>query len=101
MHAVKVAYEKGAGSSGGYHTWWYYFDKDSYDMVANYLDYGNGQSYTDYQTFLEVGGLRIHEKRGSHAATKNKEVGYLKTVYTNEAMQFDVPLAANLFEPIK
>lgn len=100
VHALKVEYEKGAGSSGGFHTWWYYFDKETYDMVANYLDYGNGHSYTDYQTFINIGGLRIHEKRHSHASDENKTIGYLKTVYENEDMKFNTPLSDDLFEPI-
>ena len=100
VHALKVEYEKGAGSSGGYHTWWYYFDKDTYDMVANYLDYGNGHSYTNYQTFTNVGGIRLHKLRHSHAADAAKKVGRLKTIYANENMQFNVQMADNVFEPI-
>lgn len=100
VHAVKVEYEKGAGSSGGYHTWWYYFDVTTYDLVANYLNYGEGMSYTDYQTFTEVGGIRIHEKRHSYAVDKPKEIGVLKTIYSNAEMQFDVPLADDVFEPL-
>ena len=95
-----MTYEKGAGSSGGYHTWWYYFDKETYDLVANYLDYGNGYSYTNYQKFTNIGGIRIHELRHSHAANKEKEVGHIKTVYSNDKMQFNVPMAADLFEPL-
>lgn len=100
VHAVKVEYEKGAGSSGGYHTWWYYFDKDTYDLVANFLDYGNGYSYTSYKTFTNIGGIRMHELRHSHAANAQKEVGRIKTIYANEEMQFDVPFADDLFDPI-
>jgi len=101
VHALKVEYEKGAGSSGGFHTWWYYFDKNTYDLVANYLDYGNGHSYTSYLTFTTIGGIRMHDLRHSHAANAAKEVGRVKTIYANEEMQFDVPMADNLFEPIK
>ena len=75
-----MEYKKGAGSSGGYHTWWYYFDKDTYDLVANYLDYGNGHSYTSYKTFTNIGGIRMHELRHSHAANEQKEVGRIKTI---------------------
>jgi len=78
VHAVKVTYEKG----------------------ANYLDYGNGYSYTNYQKFTNIGGIRIHELRHSHAANKEKEVGRIKTVYANDEMQFNVPMAADLFEPL-
>jgi len=100
VHALKVEYEKGAGSSGGYHTWWYYFDENTYDLVANYLDYGKGHSYTSYQTFTKIGGIRIHELRNSHAANAAKEVGRIKTIYANDNMQFNVPFAPDLFEPI-
>ena len=100
VHALKVEYEKGAGSSGGYHTWWYYFDKNTYDLVANYLDYGKGHSYTSYQTFTKIGGIRIHELRNSHAANAAKEVGRIKTIYANDNMQFNLPFAPDLFEPI-
>ena len=101
VHALKVSYEKGAGSSGGYHTWWYYFDRDTYDLAANYLNHGKGYSYTEYKTFTDVNGLRIHEKRHSHASDENKKMGILKTVYANEEMKFDTPLLADLFEPIE
>lgn len=101
VHVVKVEYEKGAGSSGGFHTWWYYFDKDTYDLVANYLDYGNGYSYTSYKTFTDIEGIRMHKLRHSHAANAEKEVGRIKTIYANEAMQFNQPFADDLFEPIR
>ena len=100
VHAVKVDYEKGAGSSGGFHVWWYYFDKDTYALAANYLDYGNGYSYTEYQTTKVVDGIVIQENRNSHQAFKDKSVGYIKTVYENDGMQFDVALTDNMFEPI-
>jgi len=45
-------------------------------------------------------GARIHELRHSHAANKEKEVGRIKTVYANDEMQFNVPMAADLFEPL-
>lgn len=100
VHAVKVEYEKGAGSSGGFHTWWYYFDKETYDLVANYLDYGTGYSYTSYQTFRSVNGIRMHDLRYSHASDATKKIGRKKTIYANEKMQFNTSLADSLFEPI-
>ncbi len=96
-HEVKVEYEKGAGSSGGMHVWSYYFDAETYDMVGNYLDYGEGYSFTTYQTSEMVDGLKIHNKRFSHASNENKEILQLKTIYENEAMKFDKDLEANLF----
>jgi len=100
VHSVKVEYEKGAGSSGGYHTWWYYFDKDTYDLVANYLDSGNSHSYTSYKTFSTINGIRMHELRHSHASNADKELGRVKTIYANEEMKFDAPFSDDLFEPI-
>ena len=64
------------------------------------MDYGNGYSYTNYQAFTEIGGIRLHELRNSHAANAEKEVGRIKTIYANDEMQFDVPMAVDLFEPI-
>lgn len=101
VHAVKVEYEPGAGSTGGMHTWWYYFDKETCDLVANYLDYGEGHSFTSYEIFTKVDGIRIHQKRHSHISNAQKEVKHLRTVYTNEEMQFDVPLGPELFEPLE
>ena len=96
-HAIKVEYAKGAGSSGGMHVWCYYFDEATYDMVGNYLDYGKGHSFTTYETSEMVDGLKIHNKRYSHASNENKEILELKTIYENEAMKFDSDLDANLF----
>jgi len=96
-HAVKVEYEKGAGSSGGMHVWCYYFDTETYDMVGNYLDYGKGHSFTTYETSEMVDGLKIHNKRFSHASNENKEILQVKTIYENEAMKFDKEFDADLF----
>jgi len=89
VHSLKVEYEKGAGSSGGFHTWWYYFDLETYDMAANFLDYGDKYSLTTYETFTKVDDLRVHQKRYSYISNANKELVQLRTIYTNEAMQFD------------
>lgn len=98
VHSVKVEYAKGAGSSGGMHTWWYYFDKDTYDLVANYLDYGNGYSLTTYEVFEDIEGMRIHNKRFSYKSNKDKERVQLKTIYENEEMKFDQTFDENLFQ---
>lgn len=100
VHSVKVQYEEDAGSSGGMHDWWYYFDPDTYGLAANFLDYGDGCTFTSYQTFTTIGGIRMHEKRHSYVAAKDKEVQYLRTIYTNEEMQFDLPMEDELFEPL-
>ena len=97
VHTVKVEYEKGAGSTGGMHTWWYYFDRDNYDLVGNYLDYGEGHSLTTYEVFEEVDGMRIHNKRFSYKSNENKELLLLKTIYENEEMKFDQPFDSDVF----
>ena len=98
VHAVKVEYAKGAGSTGGMHNWWYYFDKDTYDLAGNYLDYGNGYSFTSYEVFEEVDGMRFHNKRFLYQSNENKERVQLKTIYENEEMKFDQPFSADLFQ---
>ncbi len=98
VHSLKVEYEKGAGSTGGMHTWWYYFDKDSYDLVANFLDYGEGYSLTTYETFTKVDNLRFHEKRFSHIADSAKNIVQKRTIYENESMKFDNVLEEGVFD---
>lgn len=98
VHSLKVEYEKGAGSSGGFHTWWYYFDEKTYELVANFLDYGEGYSLTTYETFEELDGLRFHKKRFSHIANADKEIVQLRTIYQNEDVKFDESLDKSLFE---
>lgn len=98
VHSLKVEYEKGAGSSGGMHTWWYYFDEKNYDLVANYLDYGNGYSLTTYENFEHVDGIRIHKKRFSHIADANKNIVQKRTIYENESMKFNEAFDESLFE---
>ena len=97
-HAVKVEYEKGAGSSGGMHDWWYYFDIETFDLVANYLDYGEGHSLTTYESFEDVDGIRIHKKRKSYSSNENKEIVLLRTIYENEEMNFDTEFDDSLFK---
>ena len=97
VHSLKVEYEKGAGSSGGFHTWWYYFDEKTYDLVANYLDYGEGYSLTTYETFQAVDSIRIHQKRFSHIANADKEIIHLRTIYQNEKMKFNESFDEKLF----
>lgn len=98
VHALKVEYEKGAGSSGGFHTWWYYFDLNTYDLVANFLDYGDKYSLTTYETFTEVEGIRIHLKRFSYSSNEKKEKVLLRTIYENEGMGFNQIKDATIFE---
>jgi len=98
VHALKVEYEKGAGSTGGMHKWWYYFDLETYDLAGNYLDYGRGYSLTTYETFTTVGEIRMHEKRFSYSSNQNKEKILLRTIYENEEMTFDNQLDPSTFK---
>ncbi len=98
VHSLKVEYEKGAGSTGGMHVWWYYFEEDNYDLAANFLDYGTGYSLTTYESFQEVGELRIHKERFSHIADAEKRIVQKRTVYQNGEMKFDEVFEKDLFE---
>lgn len=96
VHSVKIEYKKGAGSTGGMHTWWYYFDENNYDLAANFLDYGK-HSLTTYETFVQVDDIRIHKKRFSHIADSEKNIVQKRTVYENETMIFNQDLDEDLF----
>lgn len=97
-HKIKTTYQKGAGSSAGKHTWWYYFDKDSYKPVANFLDYGDGYSYTQYDEFTEVEGIKLNQQRTSYQTNKNMDLLYKTTVYINENIRFNEDFTEGLFE---
>jgi len=97
VHSVKVEYAEGAGSTGGMHQWWYYFDEDTYDLAGNFLDYGEGHSITTYEVFEEVEGHRFHNKRFSYIANDQKERVVLRTIYENEEMNFDQVIDKNAF----
>ena len=98
VHSVNVNYELGAGSSAGFHEWHYYFDTDSGgNLIGNFLDYGEGKSYTEYQTWQETAGIRLGEKRSVFAVNEDGEIGYMKTVYINEEMEFDLEMTDELF----
>ena len=97
VHAIKVEYEEGAGSTGGMHLWRYYFDETTYDLAGNYLDYGEGHSVTSYEVFEDVGEHRIHNKRFSYISNESKERVLLRTIYENEEMKFDQALDNNTF----
>lgn len=98
VHKLKVTYEKGAGSSGGMHTWGYFLNTDNYQFEANFLDHGKGFSYTYYETFVEVDGISVTKERKSYVSNENMETTYLKTIYNNSNIQFDVELPEELFE---
>lgn len=98
VHKLKVTYDKGAGSSGGIHTWYYFLNTDNFQFEANFLDHGKGYSYTDYETFIEVNGITVTKERKSYASNAAMETTYLKTIYSNSDIQFDVELPEELFK---
>ncbi len=98
VHSIRVEYSKDAGSTGGMHLWYYYFKLDDYDLAGNYLDYGEGHSFTSYEVFEAVNNHRIHNKRFSYISNKEKERLILRTVYENEEMKFDKEIDENAFE---
>ena len=98
VHAVRVEYAEGAGSTGGMHLWYYYFDLDNYNLAGNYLDYGEGHSVTTYEVFEYVSDHRFHNKRYSYISNENKHRVMLRTVYENEEMKFDQNFDDSLFE---
>lgn len=98
IHKIKTTYEKGAGSAAGLHTWWYYFDKENFKPVANFLDYGDGFSFTQYESFKEVDGIMMNHVRHSYATNADADLLYLRAIYTNEDIQFNVDFSEELFE---
>lgn len=98
VHSIKAIYKKGAGSAAGLHTWWYYFNTDNYQPEANFLDYGNGFSYTAYESFQEIGGIKVNKIRNSYNASGKREIEYLSAVYTNKDIRFDEQLSIDQFE---
>lgn len=98
VHNVKTTYDKGAGSSGGFHTWWYFFDKDSYGQAANFLDFGGGYSYVVNESFTEVDGIIMNRERKSYKTNAQREPQYLTTAYLYEDYVFDKVLEDDYFE---
>ncbi len=98
VHAVKVTYAEGIGSSGGMHVWWYYFDRDNFGLIGNFLDHGHGYVLTTYEGFEYVDKIRIHNKRYFYESNENREKLRLVIIYENEAMQFDRELDSEIFE---
>lgn len=97
-HVIKTTYNEGAGTSAGKHTWWYFFEKDSFEPVANFLDYGDGYSYTQYDDFAEVAGIKLNKKRTSYKTNKDHDLLYKTTVYKNEDIRFNQDFPEDLFE---
>ncbi len=98
VHAVKTTYEEGAGSAAGKHTWTYYFDKDNYELVGNFLDYGDGYSYIQNEKIEEKDGIRVNTARKSFKANSINDITQLTTNYRNEDIQFDLKMDDAMFE---
>lgn len=98
VHAVKTTYKEGAGSAAGIHIWTYYFDKDNYELVGNFLDYGDGYSYTQYEKIEEIDGIRVNTARKSFNANSINVITQLTTNYINEDIQFDLKMDDAKFE---
>ena len=98
VHAIKTTYEKGAGSAAGMHTWRYYFDKETYSPAANFLDYGSGVSYTQYEAFTDIDGIKLNKERHGYRTNANRDLTYIRSIYKNENIKVDVELDDTLFE---
>jgi len=96
--SIKTNYDEGAGSAGGMHTWYYFFDPETNELVANYLDYGDGYSFTDYVAFEKVNGVLFSKKRVSRASDEEMNLAPDSSVYLNNEIKFNVELADSLFE---
>lgn len=98
VNALKMTYKEGAGSSALFHKWWYYFDPQTHDMVANFLDHGKGYTYTVYDAFVEVGGIKINKSRRSYKSDATMSKILLESKYDNEDVQFVDSFPASYFE---
>jgi hypothetical protein len=98
VHTIKTTYKKNAGSSGGMHTWWYYFDHETYNPIANFLDYGNGFSYTQYDAFIKTEGIGVNKQRSSYKTNHKGELMFKSTEYINTNIKFDEVIEPSVFE---
>lgn len=101
VNSIKVTYQKGAGSSALYHTWWYFFDPTTNELAANFLDFTNGYDYTEYTAFVTVDGIKLNQQRKSYKADANRNIIYLSSSYVNEEVQFKDSFPSDYFEPSK
>ena len=96
---VRVTYDKGAGDSGGLHTWWYYFDRKTGRLVANNLKYeADKYDYTEYSDERPVAGLLLPMRRFGYAGNAKGRTGRRTSEILYEDVRFDVPFPPALFE---
>lgn len=99
VHSIKIDYEEGAGSAAGMHHWWYYLAVEDNSLAANFLDYGDGYTYTQYEAFTEVDGIKLNKERHSYTSNADRELLFRRTLYRNEDVRLsETPPAADLFE---
>lgn len=101
VNSIKVTYLEGAGSSALYHTWWYFFDPSTHELVANFLDFGNGYDYTEYLAFTSVDGIKLNQRRKSYKSDSLRMDIKVSSSYVNEEVQFMDALPLSYFEPTK
>ena len=85
--SVKVTYDDWAGSSGRFHKWTYFFDPKTHQLMANFLNYGGGCSFTEYLKDTIVGGIRYNLKRNSYQTDSTMSFIKLKETYKNDSIR--------------
>lgn len=98
VHSVKTTYEQGAGSSAGFHTWWYYFDLNDYTPAGNFLDFGDGFSYIVNESFTNIDGITLPHIRKSYSTNADRVLLYLTTDYEYTDYEFNKRFDQNYFE---
>ena len=100
VDAVHVEYEEGAGSSGGMHTWTYYFADDDGRLVANHLHFGpdpDDYDFTEYVEIRPIEGVHWSIRRASYHSNADFEKLDQTTAYHNTEMRVNAPLPDSLF----
>jgi hypothetical protein len=101
VNNIKVNYKEGAGSSALFHTWRYFFDPTTNELVANFLDFTNGYDYTEYLAFIAVDGVKLNQQRKSYKSDSLRQEIQVSSSYVNEEIQFVEEFAPSYFEPSK
>lgn len=60
---IKVTYDEGAGTSALFHTWWFYFDTQTFEYVASLLRHDKGYGYNTYEDYTNIEGIRFYQQR--------------------------------------